>query len=627
MSSFFGGGWSKAKRLGGAAGKVLVLTWAFVQNKSLPRLEAELRRCLSFPAYAVLCVVLSGFPNAVGQATQPATQNPPGSEPVITFHASTRMVTLEVVARDHEGRPATGLTEKDFQIFEETGGFRKHKEEQKIAVFRPLGITELFPPNGAKDLQIPPGVYTNVLAPQKQPVPPTILLVDGLNTALMAQMQVHVQMMKMLRSLPNDVPVAVFLLGHGLHMLQNFTTDSSLLQAALEKAARPRESGIPQIDPRDDPDSLSNFMAGTPNTPASMLDSVQRFEQETYASTTDLRVRETIEALVSIARHVSGYPGRKNLLWISSSFPILLNPNMDDFSGFRTYQSDIEQLASALGEARVAVYPIDPAGLETSAFFQADSRNPSTAASALGRESQMRTSRRETMEDLANQTGGRVCVEDNDLGDCVRKAVNDSSAFYEMAYYPTSQKWNGEFRKVIIKTTYPGLHLAYRQGYFAKSVENENPKATQKELQQAACEDYLNATSVMFAVRRVRGDSPEQLKYFVGIDPNTLTFVPTDGGGRELNFAMVVCTFNAAGKPLQLMTDPINRTLSEAEYQTIVSMHRLPHFVVVPGARPASIRLLVKDIPSGRFGSVNIPVDQVTAAATTGTTAVSGAAR
>src|SRR6185437_6134946 len=98
MSSFFGGGWSKAKRLGGAAGKVLVLTWAFVQNKSLPRLEAELRRCLSFPAYAVLCVVLSGFPNAVGQATQPATQNPPGSEPVITFHASTRMVTLEVVA-------------------------------------------------------------------------------------------------------------------------------------------------------------------------------------------------------------------------------------------------------------------------------------------------------------------------------------------------------------------------------------------------------------------------------------------------------------------------------------------------------------------------------------------------
>lgn len=585
-----------------------------------------MRRCLFVPATAVLCAALLGVPNALGQATQPATENPPASEPVITFHASTRMVTLEVVARDHEGRPATGLAAKDFQIFEETGGFRKHKEEQKIAVFRPLGITELFPTNGAKDIQIPPGVYTNVLAPQKQ-VPPTILLVDGLNTALMAQMQVHAQMMKMLRSLPNDVPVAVFLLGHGLHMLQNFTTDSSLLQTALEKAARPRESGMPQVDPRDDPDSLSNFIAEAPNTPASMLDSVQRFEQETYASTTDLRVRETIEALVSIARHVSGYPGRKNLLWISSSFPVLLNPNMDDFSGFRSYESDIAQLASALGEARVAVYPIDPAGLEPSAFFQAASRNPSSAASALGRESQMRVSLRETMEDLANQTGGRVCVEDNDLGDCVRKAVNDSSAFYEMAYYPTSQKWNGEFRKVIIKTTYPGLHLAYRQGYFAKSVENENPKATQKELQQAACEDYLNATSVMFAVRRVRGDSPEQLKYYVGIDPNTLTFAPIENGGRELNFAMVVCTFNGAGKPLQLMTDPIDRKLTEAEYQTILSMHRLPHFVVVPGARPASIRLLVKDIPSGRLGSVNIPVDQMTAAATTGTNGASGAGK
>jgi len=48
------------------------------------------------------------------------------------------MVTLEVVARDHQGRLATGLNAKDFQIFEQAAGWRKEKREQKIAALPPF---------------------------------------------------------------------------------------------------------------------------------------------------------------------------------------------------------------------------------------------------------------------------------------------------------------------------------------------------------------------------------------------------------------------------------------------------------------------------------------------------------
>src|SRR5213075_950040 len=152
----------------------------------------------------------------------------------------------------------------------------------------------------------------------------------------------------------------------------------------------------------------------------------------------DIRVGETVRALLSIARNIAGYPGRKNLLWISSSFPIALMPESGNFVASRDYQNETREVANALAEAKVAVYPIDPAGLGSLSYFSADTRPRGDMFSSLSRESQMGLDKRATMETLADQTGGRVCVGDNDLGDCVRKAINDSSAFYELAYYPTS---------------------------------------------------------------------------------------------------------------------------------------------------------------------------------------------
>ena len=94
------------------------------------------------------------------------------------------------------------------------------------------------------------------------------------------------------------------------------------------------------------------------------LETLIRFEQENYAFLMDMRVKETVSALRSIALHVAGYPGRKNLLWISSSFPIALNPEVNSFDPSRDYGTQMEDLANVLGEAKVAVYPIDPGGLQ-----------------------------------------------------------------------------------------------------------------------------------------------------------------------------------------------------------------------------------------------------------------------
>jgi len=549
----------------------------------------------------------------LAQAQARKSEQPSGSpsaEPVPTFRVTSRIVTLEVIAKDHHGQAVPGLKASDFQVFEQELGWRKEKREQKVAFFREVDKQVLAQTDKSK-VQVPEGIFTNLLSLQKNPVPPTILLVDGLNTELSAQMQVHAQMVKMLNSLPSDVPVAVYLMGRGVKVLQGFTTDPTLLKTALSKAAMPSSVVASTVDPRDDPDSLSTLMGDMPQISQSTLAAIQSFEQEQYASSMDWRVRATVEALISVARHVAGYPGRKNLLWISSSFPIVLNADASTFDSFRTYQDDMRKLAAVLADAKVAVYPIDPAGVSTSRYMQAGSRNRSNARDALARESQLRFTQQATMDELAQQTGGSVCVNDNDLGDCVKRAIDDSSAFYEIAYYPDSQDWSRDFRKIIVKTNRPGVHLAYRQGYFTGEENNKDPKKQDSELLQAACEDYLNATSILFAAKSLPPDSPENLKFYLAIDPTSLTFVPTQDGGEDLKINVAVCTFDKAGKPLHLMRDPIDRTFSAKEYNTLVALKGLPHIVSIPGPKPAAVRLLVKDLASGRVGSINVRVESL----------------
>jgi hypothetical protein len=117
------------------------------------------------------------------------------TEPAARLRTFSRMVTLEVVVKDKKGKHVTGLKAEDFQIFEQTPGKSKEKREQKIASLREVSVSDLARLAG-QQTQVPIGVYTNALAARKYPVPPTILLMDGLNTQVQYQIQVHAQSMK-----------------------------------------------------------------------------------------------------------------------------------------------------------------------------------------------------------------------------------------------------------------------------------------------------------------------------------------------------------------------------------------------------------------------------------------------
>ncbi len=629
--------------------------------KSVGNPHALLQRSPFLLIAVLLCYSLGG------QETKPgAPVAPESAAPTATIKANTRLVTVDVVAKDKHGHLIPDLTAHDFQIFEQVPP-KKAEFEQKIADFDLVIHNAETAAKQPAMPKMPAGVYTNLVT-TRLPVPPTILLVDGLNTDIDSGMQARRQMVKMIASIPTDTPVAVFLLGHRLLLLQSFTKDPALLRSVAAKVLSTDNAGE-GIDAHDDPGSLSsqtNDMFGSddeapPSTVSSapgrgssgsqgasgppggelQMAEIRRFEKETFSADTDMRVRTTLDALRAIARHVSGYPGRKNLLWISSSFPMTIAPDASaghnlTFEGSRSYQTMVSAVTNALADAKVAVYPVNPAGVQTQASLLASKPPDQTAygprsyseGRTLNRENEARFSAQESMMELAEQTGGKICINNNDLTDCVKTAVEEGSSYYELAYTPDASNWHGEFHRIIVKTTRPGVQLSFRQGYFARATDpgaGEKDKAgNDPQLQQAACEDLLTSTSVLVVALALPPDKPGLAKYYLNIDSRMLTFSPGDGNNHELRMDVAVCSFDKSGKPLQYLQDNGNQQLGEKEYAAMISKHAVPHVIQFAAKEDvARVRLVVRDSATGKMGSIDVPyvaVASPTPAATVKTT-------
>ena len=541
--------------------------------------------------------------------------------PVPTLKVATRLVSLEVVVRDRQGRSVPGLTAKDFEVFEQVQP-KKERRPQSISVFRAVNWAELKAAS-PKPAQLPPGVYSNLVNAQTSAVPPTVLLFDGINTDIESQLEEHQQMVKMLSSIPADVPVAVFLMGDRLRLLQGFTTDPKLLREAAAKTLVVGQTA-PDQDPTDDPNSLSAKLEGTPNLPPGLLTALQNFEQKTFVLAVTVRTDKTLDALRGIARYLDGYPGRKNVLWISTSFPLMFWPSDQGFSGnsadLRDFQGDMQEVGSALMDAKIAIYPVDAGGVRTQSMFEASARirQPSSGVrmgQSIQREDTLRQGAQQVMSDLADQTGGRVCLNDNDLGDCVKKAVDDANSYYELAYYPDAGDFHGEYHTIIVKTAHSGVHVSYREGYYARpldNVESESARGAQAadpRLQRAACEDPLTSTAILVMAKAIPPDEAGAAKYFLAIDPRMLTFTGSEAGTRELGISVAACTFDRTGQPVQYLQKNSVTKLNDPQFA--VASHAITQtFQFAPKSGIHRVRLAVRDAMSGRIGSVDIPYQE-----------------
>jgi hypothetical protein len=133
------------------------------------------------------------------------------------------------------------------------------------------------------------------------------------------------------------------------------------------------------------------------------------------------------------------------------------------------------RMLSATHLANVTVNTIDPNTLETTNVHAGDDFRPDRPVSeqATAQEKADRSSfieRQQSLQAVADATGGRAILNTNRPEESVRSILEESSAYYLVAFQVSDVKADGRFHPVSVKVSRPGLQVRTRKGYYADAV-------------------------------------------------------------------------------------------------------------------------------------------------------------
>jgi VWFA-related protein len=525
------------------------------------------------------------------------------------IRTTTRLVQVNVIVRDKQGQPISDLRQGDFILLD--GG-----KPQEISFFS----VESTRPPGQPAPPLPPNTFTN--RPKHQgstQTSITVILLDGLNTRFDDQFRAKKEIVKFLEQIHPEDHIALYALASELRILHDFTTDARPLLRAL---ARHKGTVSPELAASEPVDvTVEPGLRDEESRVDREIDDLVRSEFEKVRDFyTVRRVELTVRALESVAHHVARFPGRKNLLWVSASFPLAIGQDVSALPSrwrhTRTFSNEIDRATRALSDANVAVYPIDARGLAGVPALDASKQTVDGLDLDTGRLDKTMwyeelTSSIATMKALAQRTGGRAFWNSNDILGSIHTAVDDCRVTYMLGYYPSHNRWDGSFREIKVKLGRPGLRVQHRSGYFAHSDEALTEAERRSRLEDAALSP-IQATGIGLTVRvqPVKDSGSTALRAFAIVDSRNLTLDLRDErwvGRLDVLFLQVTDDGRKVeGRFERLDLSLTHESLREIEKEGLTISQQLS---LNPDA--SEVRVVIRDARSGSIGSVSIPLNHL----------------
>jgi len=576
-----------------------------------------------------------------------------GNSSNTTFKANVHVVVIDVVVTDSNGEPVTGLQQSDFQISEEgqpqtMASFEEHK-----------GI-----PDPRMIPALPANTYTNFPVTQP-PDSLDVILLDTLNTPVSNLSNVRLQLASFLKSIPEGSHIAIFTLSSDLRMVQGFSSDPAILQAALAKpGSRPPPSPLLGLGPAENLDTDINTQlaatgAGLPAAGVASMEKLQQFQNQAQNSQDQMRTAQTLKALQTLATYLAGVPGRKNVLWFSQTFPLSIIPGrgVQNYESTLSEQEQLRKTVNLLAAAQVSIYPISPEGLAQK-FVSDESRVKSVSQSSWRtvqgqqiaevtspawntdqglqdqalREHSRQAAHESTMDEIATDTGGEAFYNTNGFSHVLAHVIEDGARYYTITYSPHDKTVDGHFRRIDVKLLKGDYKLAYRRGYFSEeagSRKNTTVQETRDPLRPLMLSGLPNSTQIVYEVRvaplapsATRPNTTDAsaktsfkgsaIRYSVNfaIRLPDLTFSVTPDGQHNSKIELALVAYDEGGAPLNSMVKSADVSLNPQLYAAFAKMGLQLHEEIDVPNGSAYLRAGICDLATSRSGTLQIPLNQ-----------------
>jgi hypothetical protein len=375
--------------------------------------------------------------------------------------------------------------------------------------------------------------------------------------------------------------------------------------------------------------------------------SVQEFQAQIAAGLIDQRVHITLDAMQQLARYLSAIPGRKNVIWFSGSFPSLIPP--DDSQGIQalrttySYTDEIRETAKMLSDARISVYPIDARGLTLPNVYSAANAIPTgskytmgpvpPSAPVINKERDEIVRDQATMQQIAQDTGGKAFLDSNDFGDDVAEVIENGSSYYTIGFVPSRKAFDGRFHKFKVHLDDASYKLAYRSGYFADPPDQfskHHPGEANLMLAVSGHGAPL-ATQISFVARVLPANDPllqgavltkgpigslaatvkvPVHRYVVDLVLDLHGFVldTTTDGKHVANIELALVAYDDEGTRLNYLEHGFQMAMTADRYPKLMTtgVPIRAEFDLPEGQ--GSLRIAIHDLSGGRAGSLEVPV-------------------
>lgn len=620
-----------------------------------------------------IAVILTMQVLAAAQQVLPQASNNSNNPKPSVIRSATRVVNVNVVVTDGEGRPVQGLTKDDFQILDS-------RQPEPIAFFSPWDRDDVTD-GGSGPLPLAPGMYSN--DPQRLGTPrqgATVILFDTVNTTYLSQAYSLGKIRTFLRQLQPEDRVGVYILSRdGLKIVYPPDQPAAALLETMQRYDEAHRGGGSKAVARAEESTglveLDRFLRGKEDQRPLLRNGSSRCIPERFPI--------TIAALQEIARNITGLRGRKAIIWVTERPPFSPLPrgegnvfdllplefcgmdyepdliveepaNLKALPGSRRRRSpesgdspsatgtggeptldavrdlglgtndELDLLIRLFNQNGITLYPVSGEGLQTVRLFGSGGMDNNAY---IGRPEDMTRGElgavdgvanmdaHQGMELMAQNTGGRAYYDRSDPESGIRRALDDGKYGYDLAYYPDHDRWNGDWHKIEVKVSRPGVTVLARRGYFAFPEAKLLPPKARKQLLEEIAASPLEDTEIPVKVKLTPPNSvaSSTIEARVYLSAENL-FASHQPDSWTSDFEVLFFQLTAKNKILDVTTQSVSLNFPQDKYSEALKrgINTAENLQFKPGA--VLLYVIVHDKKTDAVGSVRIPLDQYAAA-------------